>query len=433
MASSTLGEEPLARAVLWTTLGIIVTGSAWLRFRNLAADSVWLDEAWSWMQSKGSLLDLFRLSAQDNHPPLHNLVLFETMNLLGGDGEWVLRLPSALFGTANILVIYWLGSMTGGPLAGLVAAGILGLSGYHVWYSQEARMYPLLALAATMFAAASFHYVAAPTIRRAIWVGLSGLALVYSHPFGVLNWIAIVTAISLIFLSRRGTSTRSVAFWVVSNAIVLLLFLPWAWLLMERARVLSQQGFWVPYPTPQFVIGQMSTLLGGRILGALVFLGCAMAVFGRWFLPSRVPAAPNVTSPDVPRSVLVLLVWATLPIAVSIAASVVSTPIFFHRFIIGSLPPIALLTAIGLSQPIKKLDGIRLCGSYFGCDPFCKLRHQCDTARGLARRWEIAASENSAFRLCRCLSLVCRRSPRVLLSAASPLPVCADVRSGNWR
>jgi mannosyltransferase len=90
-------------------LGILVIGT-WLRFRNLSADSIWLDEAESWRQSKGSLADLSSATAEDNYPPLHNLLLFAFIKVSGTDTEWVLRAPSALLGVANIVAIYWLGA-----------------------------------------------------------------------------------------------------------------------------------------------------------------------------------------------------------------------------------------------------------------------------------------------------------------------------------
>src|SRR5271157_1579427 len=128
-----------------TMLGIVVIGT-WLRFRNLSSDSIWLDEAESWRQSKGSLADLISATAQDNYPPLHNLLLFAFMKVSGTDTEWVLRAPSALLGVGNIVAIYWLGALIGGRIAGVLAATVLATCGFHIEYSQEARMYALLAL-----------------------------------------------------------------------------------------------------------------------------------------------------------------------------------------------------------------------------------------------------------------------------------------------
>jgi hypothetical protein len=39
-------------------------------------------------------------------------------------------------------------------------------------------------------------FVKSPTYSRAALLAICGLALVYSHPFGALNWIAIVVGIS---------------------------------------------------------------------------------------------------------------------------------------------------------------------------------------------------------------------------------------------
>ena len=51
-------------------LRVIVGVGAWLRFHHLAANSLWLDEAVSWYQSKDGLADLITRVARDNYPPL---------------------------------------------------------------------------------------------------------------------------------------------------------------------------------------------------------------------------------------------------------------------------------------------------------------------------------------------------------------------------
>ena len=86
---------------------MVVIG-ALLRFHNLGGESLWVDEAVSWTQAKDSLADLIKQTAPDNYPSLHNLALFAVIKLFG-DSEWNLRLPSAIFGVANIVALYWLG------------------------------------------------------------------------------------------------------------------------------------------------------------------------------------------------------------------------------------------------------------------------------------------------------------------------------------
>ena len=330
------------RPGLWATLCIIVGVGAWLRFHHLAANSLWLDEAVSWYQSKDGLADLITRVARDNYPPLHNLFLHASIELFG-DAEWSLRLPSAIFGTANVLVIYWLGSMTVGRIGGLLAAGFLALSGFHIWYSQEARMYALLSLAATLFAASSFFFVKSPTILRAALVTLTGVTLLYSHPFGTLYWIAIVMGIGLFTLTAPVTPRRTIATWVAANVVAAAAFAPWAWLLLRRAEHITRHGFWIPYPSPERVYDVLTDMVGGQNMAALLFAGVLLAL-----VPTRY--AVGADEPRVKTTIAVFLVWAVLPIGLALLISFVSTPIFYLRYLIGSLPPLLLAGAYGLSR-----------------------------------------------------------------------------------
>ena len=249
------------RATL-AAVGLVVAIGALLRFHNLGGESLWADEAASWTEAKDSLADLIKRTADDNYPPLHNLALFAAIKLFG-DSEWSLRLPSAIFGVANIVALYWLGSMTVGRTAGLIGAALLALSPFHVWYSQEARMYSLLALAATLYAATSFHYLRAPSLPRGAWVSLAGLALVYSHPYGALDWIAIVVAFAVFVLSATSSPPRTMLVWAASNVIVAAGFAPWVRILASRAHAIAAHGFWIPAPTLPFVLEHLRRVVGG--------------------------------------------------------------------------------------------------------------------------------------------------------------------------
>src|SRR5262245_56930790 len=83
--------------------GILAVGAS-IRFQNLGADSLWVDEAVSWMQSKDEISEVIRRTERDTYPPLNNLFIWTSIRLFG-DSEWALRLPSAIFGTMNILAI----------------------------------------------------------------------------------------------------------------------------------------------------------------------------------------------------------------------------------------------------------------------------------------------------------------------------------------
>ncbi len=58
-----------------------------------------------------------------------------------GANLFTIRLPQALFGVASIPLIYRVGALSFGRRAGVIAACLLAIHGFHVFWSQAARMY----------------------------------------------------------------------------------------------------------------------------------------------------------------------------------------------------------------------------------------------------------------------------------------------------
>src|SRR5690606_11758191 len=85
---------------------LILAAAAILRLHDLGGQSLWWDEVMSWRQAKLGLAELLAATAEDNYPPLHNLILHVFIGLFG-NGEVALRLPSALLGLANVAALYW--------------------------------------------------------------------------------------------------------------------------------------------------------------------------------------------------------------------------------------------------------------------------------------------------------------------------------------
>ena len=71
---------------------------------------------------------------------LYYWFLFGWLRLVGLDAsEALIRLPSAMLGATAVLLVYLLGRRLHSPTAGLGAAALLSLNGYHILMSQEAR------------------------------------------------------------------------------------------------------------------------------------------------------------------------------------------------------------------------------------------------------------------------------------------------------
>lgn len=130
---------------------IVLLGGAALRLFRLAADSLWYDETVSTFLAGSPLPELIRHTAGDIHPPLYYILLRGWLIVLGyptghadptGNGlEFAAGFFSLFFGVLLIGLTYALARRFADARAGLIAAALVALSPYHIWYSQEVRMY----------------------------------------------------------------------------------------------------------------------------------------------------------------------------------------------------------------------------------------------------------------------------------------------------
>ena len=194
--------------------------AAWLDFQPL-----WWDEGYSAWFATHPLGQMAALTAEDIHPPLY-YALLHLWTLLGGTGPVSLRLASVLFGVAAIPAIY---AATRRILpnrrAALFAAFLLAINPLHVFYSQEIRMYGLVALLSTGVLWAAWGVFSQRHNRTApiAYVILTTLAL-YTQYYAIFLPIAL-TLYAVIWWRK---DLRSLARWLGLQAVVALLYLPWA-------------------------------------------------------------------------------------------------------------------------------------------------------------------------------------------------------------
>lgn len=331
----------MARALLV----LILLVAAAIRLPGLTDQSLWYDEAATWSQVNGTLAEVFSRTATDNYPPLHNLLTWVSVQLFG-DAEWALRLPSALLALLNVGLLYCVGTRIGGRTVGLLAALLLTLSGYHVWYSQEARMYALLAATTTAHAWAVLHFLDKPRAGSTMLLALTGSLLVYSHPYGALNWVALGVA-ALWVLCRRG-NWSALALVASAGLATGLSFLPWALILRARAQIIAEHGFWLTEPTLGYVILQFRKVTSTSTL----FLPL-LSVFALLFVFRR----KSVTGPS-PGSVPLLFAWVLIPSVLGVVASLAVQPVFLDRYIIGSLPGFLIVMTLALLAPVGGRRGV---------------------------------------------------------------------------
>lgn len=331
-----------------TLIAILIVAAA-LRLPDLDRTSLWYDEAVSWQQSRSDFPSLIALVARDNYPPLHNILLWLTMPLLG-DSEIALRLPSALLGLASVWLMVPLGTALAGRGAGLAGATLLALSPFHVWYSTEARMYALMAATGLFFLLALIRVLQRPSALRLALLVLSTALFLYCHVYALLGAAsagAVCAGLALADLLRRRDMKCSHAL-AAAAAILLgaIAFLPWLVVLMNRARSVAEAGFWIAYPDAAFLKSVAFSLAGSlplfAVLSALAAAGLLVAL-----VSARVDDNRR-------RAVLVSTAYTLGPALLAYLYSVLVQPILFDRYLIAAWPGLLLLACAGAAVPLPR-------------------------------------------------------------------------------
>jgi mannosyltransferase len=153
----------------------------------------------------------------------------------------VIRFPSVVFGLVSLCLVFRIARECFDSRVGLLATALAAVSPFHIWYSQEARMYSLLCLLSLL---SVYFFIKACEDRRWLhWMGFgvfTGLSL-YCHN---LAFLVPVTLDVLILLHRRWNLMARL---LVAHVVSLLMFLPWL-LLVPGQFAKVQQAYWVPRP-----------------------------------------------------------------------------------------------------------------------------------------------------------------------------------------
>lgn len=233
------------RAFPWPAvlLAALLLLAAALRFYRLDAQSFWNDEGNSARLAERSLASITIGTASDIHPPLYYYALHFWRALLG-QSEFALRALSVLCGLALVGLIYIIARRLFDEPAALVAALIAAVNPFQIYYSQEARMYAMLA----MWAAASTYGVLclmlSPGSRlprstfhvagSALYILSAAAGLYTQYTFVFMLLVHNLLALISLAIWREHRLRRALA-WAALQAAVVVLYLPWLPVALARA------------------------------------------------------------------------------------------------------------------------------------------------------------------------------------------------------
>jgi len=348
------------------TLLAILLLAFFLRFYRLDAQSFWNDEGNSARIAERTPDLILEGAAGDIHPPGYYLLL-HYWRALFGQSEFALRSLSAVAGLALVACTYLLGRYLSGEAAGLAAAFLGALSPFAIYYSQEARMYALLAALSAVSTYLLLRLLQKPGFFRKTWflayilTSGAGLYVHYAFPFVLLVHNSIFGLWWLAVVRRSVYRWRWLALWAGAQVAVVVLYLPWLPTALKSVTSWSSAGqMYEPGPALMNVLRVLSvgiTLPVEETTVVLIGAGLLLLV-GLWpILPvPPVPSAVEGSAAEGPQQIAhtgwfcitSAGLYLLLPIVLIFAFDLYKPA--WLKFLVVVLPPFHILTARGIEN-----------------------------------------------------------------------------------
>lgn len=263
---------------------------------------LWIDEIFSLVDSfRPPLAEIITTYRHDNHHPFYSVLAHLSLEAFG-EAPWTIRLPSVLFGAATIPALYYLGREVAGAREAAFAAALLAVSYHHVWFSQNARGYVIIAWCTVVGTWLLLRLLATGRLAFGAWYAVVVAFGAWTHLTMVFVAVGQAAAIGFHLLRRPPAGgrplrwTAGLATFALSALLTLALYAPAlaelldhflnrpsqlegvstpGWALLESLRVLAL-GF-----------GAGTLLLGGVVVAA----GAVIALSGLASYARRTPDA----------------------------------------------------------------------------------------------------------------------------------------------
>jgi mannosyltransferase len=313
---------------------------------RITGPSYWRDEAATMTATARPFAELLRMMGHvDAVHGVYYMIIW-VMVRLGGPGELVTRLPSAVAMAGAAAAVAALGRRLVSPRAGLAAGLVFAVLPQISLYAQDAREYAIVTALAATGSYLLVRALAAPARQRAGW--LVGYAVCLGA-MGSLNVFSLLLvgahAITVVLawrrLSARGDGRAGLAVaggWLAAATGAFLLASPILSLGFAQRGTLS----WLTTPQLLGTVEGLRRLIGPAPMALAVALviaaGIVLSVLaGR---PLRANWPPELLALGLP--------WLLFPAAVLIGVSLAS-PVYTFRYVLFCAPAAALLAGAGLA------------------------------------------------------------------------------------
>ncbi|MBM3127895.1 MAG: hypothetical protein FJ009_04575 [Chloroflexi bacterium] len=342
-------------------LGLLILLALALRLYRLDAQDIWGDEAFSIFLSQQPL-NVVIAGASDTHPPLYPLLLFVWLQLVGASA-FATRALSALIGTLAIPLILVFARRLRAPTRVVwFAALFTAISPLLIYYSQETRMYELVAvlsLASSYFSLRFTIYEQGRRGARAQGRTISPLLPCSSAPlhYFVTTALALYTHYSAFFIVAaqnlfaltRLRDRAALLRWFTLQSALAFAYIPWivvqtAFLRGKASARFDEWG----WHGVEMIFGK--TFLAFAV-GLTVDAPLAQIATGVFLIVAALGAIAILRAPRPPPLFAVL--YMGIPVIIAFLVNPIM-PFFFERYVLVALPGFIVLIAYGLDDLLRR-------------------------------------------------------------------------------
>jgi 4-amino-4-deoxy-L-arabinose transferase-like glycosyltransferase len=315
-------------------VGILLLSFA-LRVYRLGYHSLRGDEGSTYIFGTETLTELIKfLRVAEFHPPLY-YTLMHGWIAWAGSTEFALRFASVVTGVLLVASVAALGRLLLDDRLGAIAAFLIAVNPYQVFYAQDARAYPLVTLLGVSATISLCYALKGERWRDWIIYGLLVLGAMYTHYSAAL--IVVFQGIFVAWDSLR--QRRFPGQYAVIGIAAGLLFLPW--FVSIQQLLTDYRGYGESVNIVDALWRPLTAFAGGQFLESEIAWGNAV-----FFLPFLCFGLVGLWVKHRPAALLMLLYLLVPLVGVYIASQF--KPVFDERYLIIASPAFYLLISAGL-------------------------------------------------------------------------------------
>ena len=307
------------------------------RFMYLDNQSFWFDEVSTIYWSMHSYREIFDISMQDPNGPVYQFIL-RTWILLFGFSEYSVRAVPAIFACLTLWPVYKIGKTFFNRQVAFVAILLLTFSNVFLHYAQENRSYSLIVFLSTWSFYFFMQILKEGKGKYLIGYVLLTTTVLFTHLTASLIMVAQFAG-SLFYLR---SDFKKVVVSYIGMAIPTISIGIW---LLNNSWIGGGETVWLPVPTLKSIWNVLKVFFNFKY--TLFFSGTTFVFYILYHYRFKLKI-------ENWKEILIMVLWGTVPIAITYLGSIYYNPRFLPRYMLYVLPGLYLSVSVFMVMGIKQ-------------------------------------------------------------------------------